>query len=254
MLVRVGFGTEAAFLRRNISFTTNKESVMKTEGLNVLVVGSGAREDVLRWTIKQSPRVAQVFCSPGNGGMPSTERRGVKESDSHGLYELVLKERIDFVVVGPELPLVSGITDFFTERGVPVFGPTKAAAHIEGSKGVCKRVCQAQDVPTPEFKVATSYKEAEGIIRSWGAPVVIKADGICAGKGVKVAESEDEALEAAHDALVKKIFGDAGSIILIERCVKGRECSVMVVCDGDNAVVLPPARDYKRNFYGDKRA
>lgn len=226
--------------------------IMRVEKMKVLVVGSGAREHVLWWAIKKSPRVACVLCAPGNGGIPPEYCRDVRENNNLlGLWQLVQEEKIDLVVVGPEAPLVDGIVDFFTKHGVAVFGPTKVAARIEGEKDFCKKICQKVGVLTPDYEVVYGYHDAVKVIKSWGAPIVIKANGLCGGQGVTVALTEEKALQAAHKLLVEKIYGDAGSIVVIERYVKGRERSLMAVCDGEDAFMLPPARDYKRLLDGD---
>ncbi len=226
---------------------------MKTEGMKVLVVGSGAREHVLWWAIKKSPRVACVLCAPGNGGIPPEYCRNVRENNNLlGLLHSVKEEKVDLVVVGPKAPLVDGIVDFFTEHNIAVFGPSEAAARIEGSKMFCKDLCQKVGVLTPDCQVVYNYRDAVKVIKNWGMPIVIKANGLCDGKGVTVALTEEKAIQAVvHDLLVKKIHGEAGSIVVIERRVEGREYSLMAICDGDNALMLPPARDYKRLLDGD---
>lgn len=225
---------------------------MPAEKLTVLIIGGGGREHALYRAVRASPRVARAICAPGNGGIPDRGRRAVRETDFPGLLELVGAEHIDFVVVGPELPLVNGIVDRFSASGIPIFGPSKAAAELEGSKAFAKSLCREMNVPTAEYMVATSYPEAEAVIARFGAPVVVKADGLCAGKGVTVAATVDEALQAVRLAFVENVFGAAGERLVIERCLSGPECSVVAICDGEDAVLLPAARDYKRAFDGDK--
>ncbi|SER32591.1 phosphoribosylamine--glycine ligase [Faunimonas pinastri] len=225
---------------------------MQSEGLTVLIIGGGAREHALYRAFGSSSRVARVLCAPGNGGIPAADRRAVGDSDGPALLNLAQREGVDLVVVGPEAPLVAGVSDVFTGAGIRVFGPSAAAAQLEGSKAFAKEICVSLGVPTADHVVASSYDEAEAAIRAFGSPVVVKADGLCAGKGVTVASSEQEALEAAGSMLSDKIFGEAGDTVVIERCLSGRECSVMAICDGENAILLPAVRDHKRALDGDR--
>jgi phosphoribosylamine--glycine ligase len=225
---------------------------VRPENLRILIVGGGGREHALYRAIGSSPLVQRVICSPGNGGIPKDDRRSVPDSDFSALVELARAERIDFVVVGPEVPLVNGMVDVMAEAGIPTFGPTKAAARLEGSKAFTKALCTEMGVPTADYATAASLAEAEEIIARRGAPIVIKADGLCAGKGVVVAATEEEARAAAGQAFVDRAFGAAGELLVIEECLSGPECSVVAICDGEDAVLLPPARDHKRAFDGDK--
>lgn len=220
--------------------------------LNVLVIGSGAREHALYTAIGGSPRVKRVLCTPGNGGIPPEDRWDTRETDFPGLLALVKEEQIDLVVVGPEVPLVAGIVDMFAANGIPVFGPTAAAAQLEGSKVSAKFFCWEFGIPTADAIAVSALERARGAIEHFGLPVVIKADGLCAGKGVTVATSLEQAFDATREALIEKKFGEAGNALLIEECLLGRECSVMAVCDGENAVLLPVARDHKRLLDGDQ--
>ena len=219
--------------------------------LTVLIVGSGAREHALYIAIGQSPLVQRVLCTPGNGGIPSRDRRNTKELDSDGLVLLAKQEGVDLVVVGPEAPLVAGLVDRLQREGIVAFGPSASAAMLEGSKIFTKICCNQWDIPTPAYRIAGNYDMAGRFITSTGFRV-IKADGLCGGKGVTVADTEAEALEAARQLLVERTQGDAGARILIEERLTGRECSVMAFCDGIDAVLLPPARDYKRAYDGDQ--
>ena len=225
---------------------------MNDVGLVVLVVGSGAREHALYQSIARSPRVSRVLVAPGNGGIPAADRRPVRETDDAALIGLARNESVDLVVIGPEAPLVAGVGDRLAAAGVTVFGPSAEAARLEGSKAFAKDLCRDLGVPTADYRLVTSLAEAEAAVAAFGAPVVVKADGLCAGKGVTVAATAEEALEAARQALVERVFGPAGERLVIERCLSGPECSVMAICDGESAVLLPPARDHKRAFDGDR--
>jgi phosphoribosylamine--glycine ligase len=227
---------------------------MRTEDMTVLVVGSGGREHTLATFIEKSPRVKKVLCAPGNGAFDQEHCINVKETDFEGLFKVVCENSVDFVVIGPEAPLAAGIVDFFRERGIVAFGPSENAAIIEASKVFGKELCMAAGVPTAEYRVANNYDEAVRIVNEWGAPVVVKADGLCAGKGVTVATTVDKAKEFIYELMVDKIHGNAGNRVVIERKLPGRECSVMPICDGENAVLLPPARDYKRIWNDDMGA
>lgn len=220
--------------------------------LTVLVVGGGAREHALCWSIAKSPSVKRVLCTPGNGGITSENRRNIRDSDLPGIVGLAKEESVDLVVVGPEAPLVAGLVEILREAGVAAFGPNAKGARLEGSKIYTKTLSSGLDIPTAHWKWTDNYDDAKEMILSWGSLPVIKADGLCGGKGVVVPDTESQALDAAHDMLVKKTLGHAGSRIIIEDRLVGRECSVMALCDGENAVLLPPARDYKRALDGDR--
>lgn len=218
----------------------------------VLVIGSGGRESALCWSIGRSNPKRRVLCTPGNGGILSENRRQVKDSDLDGIVQLAKKERVDLVVVGPEGPLVAGLAGLLRQNDVPVFGPDSIGALLEGSKIFTKQLCEDFEIPTAPWQWTDDYKRAAEIIRSWGMPPVVKADGLCAGKGVVVPEIYKQATDAAYDMLVQKSFGEAGSRIVIEDRLVGRECSVMAFCDGENADLLPVARDYKRALDDDQ--
>lgn len=221
--------------------------------IKVLILGSGGREHALGWKINRSPLVAQVFCAPGNGGIPSDMRPILNLDDFAGIADFCKREQIDLVVVGPEAPLCAGIVDYLAKHGVKAFGPSKIGARLEGSKIHMKTLCQRLGIPTAEFDFSGDYKVSEKIIKQMGGELVIKADGLCAGKGVAVTKNTEEALQAAREAQVEKKFGKEGICIVIERKLVGRECSFMVLADGtENCIVLPMARDYKRAEEGDR--
>ena len=218
--------------------------------MRVLIIGSGGREHALYWSISQSFHVSSVLVAPGNGGIPEDNRHDVDELDSGAILKLAQDEFVDLVVIGPEEPLADGLADMLREKRILVFGPSAKAARLESSKVFMKKVCEEARIKTAPWHVASTYAEAQEIINSWGEPLVVKADGLCGGKGVVVAETEMKALTAAYQMLVEKKFGEAGSKIVIEERLEGRECSVMALCDGVNAVLLPPARDYKQLYPG----
>lgn len=220
--------------------------------MRILIIGSGGREHALAWKLKQHPDVTEIFIAPGNGG---TAREGknvpIAVDDVPALIEFIRRESIDFVVPGPELPLVLGITDACKAAGVPCFGPDKYAAQLEGSKAFSKTVMRESGVPTADFAIFTNADEAKAHIRAKGAPLVVKADGLAAGKGVVVAKTEAEALKAVDDMMVKKIFGAAGETVVIEEALAGEEVSFLCVCDGENVIPLPSAQDHKAAYDGD---
>ena len=221
--------------------------------MKVLVVGQGGREHAILWQIKKSEKVKKLYCAPGNGGTTSiAENVPIRPDDISGLLDFCAKEKIDLTVVGPEIPLALGIVDSFQERDLRIFGPTKAAARLEASKVFTKELCDDENIPTAWFEIFTDAKKAKDFIRSKGAPIVIKADGLAAGKGVVVAKDIDEALDAVDEILVKKAFGSSGERLIAEEYLEGEEASVIVVSDGENIVPLASSQDHKRIFDRDE--
>ena len=222
--------------------------------LTVLVVGGGGREHALAWKLAQSERVARVLVAPGNAGTarePGVENVAVGAGDVEGLAALARERSVDLTVVGPEAPLVAGIADRFAEAGLRVFGPSAAAARLEGSKAFAKAFLASHRIPTARYAGFTSVDEAASHIRGHGAPIVVKADGLAGGKGVVVAHSEDEALAAAGEMLSGRAFGDAGRRIVIEEFLAGEEASFICVAGGGEAVALASSQDHKAAGEGD---
>ncbi|NQT90671.1 MAG: phosphoribosylamine--glycine ligase [Candidatus Omnitrophica bacterium] len=221
--------------------------------MQVLVIGSGGREHALCRKLAQSKRVDKIFCAPGNGGISQlAECVDIKANDVISLLKFANDKRIDLTVVGPEVPLVAGIVDTFTQQGHRIFGPDQYIAQLEGSKVFSKKKMAQFGIPTAGFKVFEDAESAKKYIREKRAPLVIKADGLCAGKGVMVALSEEEALSAVDTIMVDKSFGTAGDRIIIEDCLEGEEASVILVTDGRDSVVFASSQDHKRAFDNDK--
>jgi phosphoribosylamine--glycine ligase len=219
---------------------------------NVLVVGAGGREHALCLALQKSPSVSNIVAVPGNAGIASRWKcEQIKYGDREAFWQIVQKNKIDFVVVGPEAPLVEGVVDFLDERGVPAFGPTAAAARLEGSKVFTKRFAQEHGIPTASFQVFTNPTAARAYVRKLDHVPVIKADGLCAGKGVVVADDIEGALSAIDAILERRAFGEAGAAIVIEERLLGQEVSVQAMCDGERYVMLPAAQDHKRVGEGD---
>lgn len=221
--------------------------------MKVLVVGSGGREHALAWTLLRSPKVQQVICVPGNGGtavMARCRNLALNVSDFEGMARFALVNGVTLVVVGPEVPLAAGITDYLQQQGLTVFGPTRDGAQIEASKAWAKALMQEANIPTAQSAVFTEANTAISYVRSQGAPIVIKADGLAAGKGVTVATTLEEA-EAAITAAFAGQFGDAGKQLVIEECLTGQEASVLALTDGLTIRPLLPAQDHKRIGEGD---
>jgi phosphoribosylamine--glycine ligase len=221
--------------------------------MQVLVVGSGGREHALCWAIAASPICDALYCAPGNAGIAEdAECIDIAAEDIDGIVAFATEKPVDFVVVGPEAPLVAGLIDRLTEAGIKSFGPTAAAAALEGSKGFTKDLCAKYDIPTGAYRRFTDIAEAQAYIRDQGAPVVVKADGLAAGKGVTVAQTMEDALAAAEDALSGNAFGEAGAAIVVEEFLEGEEVSVFALCDGKSALTLAAAQDHKAVYDGDK--
>lgn len=215
--------------------------------MKVLVVGSGGREHAIVWKLAQSPLLDKLYCIPGNPGMARLAECVTHDlSDLAALAEWVKSEGIDFTVVGPEAPLADGIVDVFENHGLKIFGPSAAAARLESSKSFAKEVMVAAEVRTARAEVFTDYEQASIYVRKHGAPIVIKADGLAAGKGVTVAMTEEQAIAALADCLLDQRFGDSGASVVLEQYLTGREASVMVIIDGDDIQPLAVSQDYKR--------
>jgi phosphoribosylamine---glycine ligase len=220
--------------------------------MRVLVVGSGGREHALAWAIAASPLVDALYCAPGNAGIAEeAECVAIRVTDIAGLVGFCRRERIDFVVVGPEAPLVLGLVDALEAEGIPAFGPSAEAAALEGSKAYAKDLCVRAGIPTAAHRRFRDPAAAKAFIASHGAPIVVKADGLAGGKGVTVATDLDTAYRAVDATLVERRFGDAGIEIVVEDCLAGEEASFHVLVDGKTALPLATAQDYKRVGEGD---
>ncbi|MFA5352660.1 MAG: phosphoribosylamine--glycine ligase [Thermodesulfovibrionales bacterium] len=221
--------------------------------MKVLVIGGGGREHAIVWKLSQSRHVDKIYCAPGNAGISElAECIDVDQTDFSGLLDLVRYEWIDLTIVGPEDPLSRGIVDVFEKDGRRILGPAKAAAQLESSKVFSKEFMRRHRIPTAEYKVFTSYIHAEDYVRMKGAPIVIKADGLAAGKGVIVASTGDEALDALRLIMKDRAFGDAGNRVIVEDCLRGEEASFMVFTDGKTIVPMVSTQDHKRVSDGDK--
>ncbi len=221
--------------------------------MRILVVGGGGREHALCWAISASPLCTKLYCAPGNAGIAQVaECIKVGTEDIPGQVALAQRLKIDFVVIGPDAPLVAGMADGFTAAGIKVFGPSKKAAQLEGSKSFTKELCRRHNIPTAAYERFTDVALAEAYIKAEGAPIVVKADGLAAGKGVIVAETVDQALEAVRDMLSGNRFGAAGAAVVIEEFMEGEEVSLFALSDGEHVLPLVGAQDHKRAFDGDK--
>jgi phosphoribosylamine--glycine ligase len=221
--------------------------------MKVLVVGGGGREHSMVWKLNQSPRVDKIYCAPGNAGIAGiAECIDIKVDNIDALLDFVKYNWVDLTVVGPEIPLTAGIVDAFIKEGRTIFGPNSAGAQLEGSKIFAKDFMQRYGVPTSEYKSFSSYLHAEEYVRLKGAPIVVKADGLAAGKGVIVAETVDEALDALKLIMKDKAFGDAGNKVIVEQCLKGEEASFMILTDSKTVVPLATSQDHKQIYNGDK--
>ncbi len=223
--------------------------------MQVLLIGSGGREHALAWKMAQSPRVEKVFVAPGNAGTAlenKVENVAIDADDLQGLLQFANENNIELTVVGPEVPLVLGVVDLFSSNGLRCFGPTKGAAQLEGSKAFSKDFFARHNIPTADYGNFTDIDEAVAYIKKQGAPIVIKADGLAAGKGVILAETEDEAIDAVKDMLAGNAFGDAGHRVVIEEFLVGEEASIIVIADGENYLSMATSQDHKARDNGDK--
>jgi len=222
--------------------------------MQVLVIGGGGREHALAWKASQSGQVDKVFVAPGNAGTASeshVENIAIEATDIVGLASFAKQTNIDLTIVGPEAPLVEGITDTFTEAGLRCFAPTQGASQLEGSKAFCKDFLSRHNIPTAPYRVFSDLEPATKYIRKKGAPIVIKADGLAAGKGVIIARSEAEAIAAAEGMLSGDAFGEAGHRVIVEECLEGEEASFIVMVDGQHILPLATSQDHKARDNGD---
>jgi phosphoribosylamine--glycine ligase len=220
--------------------------------MKVLVLGSGGREHALVWKLRQSPRISQLYCAPGNGGIADDAEcvaADLKSLDS--ITRVGARLQPDLTVVGPELPLTLGVVDEFTRRGWPVFGPTQRAAKLEASKSFAKEFLQRHHIPTAPFAICNSMEQARSALGHFHAPVVVKADGLAAGKGVVIAKNKEEAAAAAAEMLSGRMLGEAGARVVLEEYLQGDELSFLVLSDGERVVPLVAAQDHKRAGDGD---
>jgi phosphoribosylamine--glycine ligase len=220
--------------------------------MKILVLGNGGREHALVWKLRQSSRVSKIYCAPANGGIADEAQcLAVELKNLDAMVALGQEVRPDLTVVGPELPLMLGVVDEFTRRGWPVFGPTKAAAQLESSKSFAKLFLQRHRIPTAAYAICDSVEEVREALAHFHAPVVVKADGLAAGKGVVIAASKEEAASAAAEMLSGKMVGEAGARVVLEECLVGDELSFLVLSDGERVVPLVAAQDHKRVGEGD---
>ncbi|MBI5782751.1 MAG: phosphoribosylamine--glycine ligase, partial [Gammaproteobacteria bacterium] len=222
--------------------------------MKVLIIGSGGREHALAWKIAQSPKAEKVFVAPGNAGTAREarcENVAINAEDIDGLLRFTLASKIDLTVVGPEAPLVLGVVDRFKAAGLRCFGPTKAAAQLEGSKAFTKDFLARHKIPTAAYGNFTDVAAAEAYIKKVGAPIVVKADGLAAGKGVIIAQTTNEAISAVRDMLAGNVFGEAGHRVVVEEFLTGEEASFIVMADGEHILPLATSQDNKRIGDGD---
>jgi len=224
-------------------------------GMKILVIGGGGREHALVWKLRQSPRVSEVLCAPGNGGISEeAECVPVDARNLDALVELATRLRPDLTVVGPELPLTLGVADEFARRGLPVFGPTQAAARLESSKSFAKEFMQRHQVPTPHYAICASAEDVKHSLPHFHPPIVVKADGLAAGKGVVIAQTKEEAATVAAEMLSGKLLGEAGATVVLEEFLEGEELSFLVMSDGERVTPLAASQDHKRVGDGDTGA
>ncbi len=221
--------------------------------MNILVIGSGGREHALCWSFARSPLCEKLYCAPGNAGIASVATcLPIAVDQIDAILAACSEHAIDFVMIGPELPLTLGLADALRAANIACFGPNKDAAALEGSKGFMKDMCAKAGIPTAAYARFAEAEAAKAYVRQQGAPIVIKADGLAAGKGVTIAQTVDEALKAIDEAMNDKVFGDAGNEIVIEEFMVGEEASFFALCDGNDAVPFAAAQDHKAVFDGDK--
>jgi len=220
--------------------------------MNVLIVGSGGREHVLAWKIKQSPLVKKIYCAPGNGGIEGiAECVDIQADDIDRLLRFAKDKHIGLTVVGPEAPLVAGIVNEFEKEELNIFGPNKMAAQLEGSKVFAKQFMQECNIPTATFQVFDEIDDAKSFLSKAEFPLVVKADGLAAGKGVIICKNIDEGYTAVEQIMIDKIFNEAGDQIIIEQCLEGEEISILAISDGNDYVILDTSQDHKRIFDDD---
>jgi len=221
--------------------------------MNVLVIGGGGREHTIAWKLTQSPKVKKIYCAPGNGGTAQfAQNVPIDVHDFAGLAQFAKDEGIDLTIVGPEDPLFAGIVDFFEQRNLPIYGPHADAARMEGSKCFAKKMMSRYNIPTARYESFIDYESALAYVREQGAPIVIKADGLAAGKGVVVAESLEEAEEALFHMMKAGSFGEAGARVVIEECMRGEELTLLSFVDGETVKPMIASQDHKQVFDGDK--
>lgn len=221
--------------------------------MNILVIGSGGREHALVWKIAQSPKVEKIYCAPGNAGIAELATCvPISADDIDQLVSFAKKERIDLTVVGPEGPLAIGIVDTLEKEGLKAFGPTKKATELEASKSFAKALMNKYNIPTAAGSAFTRFDEAQKYVQAMGAPLVVKADGLAAGKGVMVCATEEEATNALKEILQNRTFGDAGEKVVIEECLNGEEASFIAITDGKTVLPLPSSQDHKQIYENDK--
>ena len=221
--------------------------------MRILVIGGGAREHTLVWKLDQSPKVEEIYVAPGNAGTGLiAQNLDVGATDLEALAQMAREKSIDLAVVGPEAPLAQGIVDLFEKRRIPCFGPTREATKIESSKVFAKELMQKYGIPCARSQSFTLFEEARTYLQAQQPPIVVKADGLAAGKGSIVAQSKEEALTALVDIMEKRVFGSAGDQVLIEECLEGREVSLLAFTDGKTVIPMVPACDYKRALDGDQ--
>jgi|JI9StandDraft_1071089.scaffolds.fasta_scaffold01866_2 phosphoribosylamine--glycine ligase len=223
--------------------------------MKVLLLGSGGRESALAYKLRQSPLLKELKVFPGNGGFPQEEilpKGSFNLKDKASTVSFIQKEKFDLVVVGPEEPLVDGIVDWLEEVGIPCFGPSKYCAQLEGSKDFAKTLMKEFGVPTARYETFSNYDSAKAYLEKEGVPIVIKADGLAAGKGVTVCFKMEEALNALKEIFLDNKFGASGAKVVIEEFMQGEEASIFAICDGANFIILPALQDHKRAYDGDK--